>query len=188
MILPKQNYNLEIINKRFVHAYFKDKALPSGNVLVFSGLLKPGKGYDFSPFAIDDMEDALHIVYENPLIRDSVSGALFSHFLVSSLANVLSQEFLKMPLSVNMDNIIVNREYKRKGLIQTQGVLNVARYRIVSGCGMGHIAICNKAGEDAPAYTYEMGLPEDQIKKLSQIVVDMFYKLTDSVFLKSTAC
>jgi len=188
MILPKQNYNLEIINKRFVHAYFKDKALPSGNVLVFSGLLKPGKGYDYSPFAIDDMEDALHIVYENPLIRDSVSGALFSHFLVSSIANVLSQEFLKIPLSVNMDNIIVNREYKRKGLIQTQGVLNIARYRIVNGCGLGHIAICNKAGNDAPAYTYEMNLPEDQVKKMSQIVVDMFYKLTDSVFLKSTAC
>lgn len=188
MILPKQNYNLEIINKRFVHSYFKDKALPSGNVLVFPGPLNPGKGYDFSQFAIDDMEEALHIVYENPLVQDSVAGALFSHFLVSSIANVLSQEFLKIPLSVNMDNIIVNREYKRKGLIQTQGVLNIARYRIVSGCGLGHIAICNKAGDAAPAYTYEMNLSEDQIKKLSQVVVDMFYKITDSVFLKSTAC
>ena len=94
MILPKQNFNLEIINKRFVHSYFRDKALPSGNVIVFKGNVNPGKGYDFSQFSIDEMQEALNIVYENPLVHDSVSGALFSHFLVSSIANVLSQEFL----------------------------------------------------------------------------------------------
>jgi hypothetical protein len=188
MILPKQNFNVEIINKRFVHSYFRDKALPSGNVIVFTGNVNPGKGYDFSQFGIDEMQEALNIVYENPLVHDSVSGALFSHFLVSSIANVLSQEFLKIPLAVNMDNIIVNREFKRKGLIQNQGVLNIARYRILNGCGLGHIALCNIAGENSPAYTYEMNLNEEQMNKLSQTIVDMFYKITDSVFLKSTAC
>ena len=188
MILPKQNFNPEIIGKRFAHTYFKDKALPSGNVLVFTGSLNPGKGYDFSQFAIDEMQEALHIVYENPLVRDSVSGALFSHFLVSSIANTLSQEFLKIPLSVNMDNMIVNQEYKRKGIIQSQGILNIARYRIDSSCGLGHIALCNQAGENAPAYTYEMNLNSDQLTRLSQTMVDMFYKITDAIFLKSTAC
>jgi len=188
MILPKQNYNLEIINKRFAHTYFKDKALPSGNVLVFSGGMNPGKGYDFSEFGIDEMQEAVHIIYENPLIQDSISGALFSHFLTSSMANILSHDFLKIPLSVNMDNIIVNKEFKRKGLVQTQGILNVARYRIVSSCSLGHIALCNVAGDNAPIYTYEMNLNEDEIKKLSQTIVDMFYKISDAIFLKSTAC
>ena len=188
MILPKQNYNLEIINKRFAHAYFKSKALPSGNVLVFSGPLNPGKGYDFSEFSIDEMQEALHIVYENPMIQDSVSGALFSNFLVSSIANILSQDYLKMPLSVNMDTIIVNKEFKRKGLIQNQGVLNISKYRIVNSCVLGHVALCNKAGENAPAYVYEMNVDDEQMQKLSQTLVDMFYKTTDSVFLRSTAC
>lgn len=188
MILPKQNYNLEIINKRFAHTYFKDKALPSGNVLIFPGSFNPGKGYDFSQFSMDEMQEALHVVYENPLIQNSVSGALFSHFLVSSIANILSHEFLKMPLSVNMDNILVNREFKRKGLIQNQGVLNMAKYRIVNDCVLGHVALCNKAGENAPAYVYEMNMTDEQMQRLSQTIVDMYYKITDSVFLRSTAC
>ncbi|NBO36864.1 hypothetical protein EBU91_04950, partial [bacterium] len=129
MILPNQKFNLEIINKRFAHTYFKEKALPCGNIIVFAGELDPGNGYDFSQFSIDYMQEAIHLVYENPLIQDAVSGALFSHFLVSSIANVLSHEFLKMPISVNMDNMIVNKEFKRKGIIQTQGVLNIAKYR-----------------------------------------------------------
>jgi hypothetical protein len=117
MILKKQSYKTEIINKRFAHAYFKDKALPSGNVLVFCGELDPGQGYDFSQYSIDYMEEAIHFVYENPMIQDAVSSALFSHFMASSIANILSQEFLKMPLSVNMDTILVNTEFKRKGII-----------------------------------------------------------------------
>ena len=188
MILPKQNYNLEIINKRFAHTYFKTKALPSGNVLVFSGQMNPGKGYDFSDFSIDEMQEALHIVYENPLIQDAISGALFSHFMISSIANVLSQEYLKMPLSVNMDMILVNKEFKRKGIIQQQGILNISRFRIVNSACLGHIAICNKSGEKSPIYTYEMGLTEEKIQHLSQTLVDMFYRTTDAIFLKSIAC
>ena len=188
MILPKQKYNLEIINKRFAHAYFKDKALPSGNVLVFSGELDPGKGYDFSQFAIDNMQEAIHIIYENPLVQEPIAGALFSHFLVSSIANVLSQEFLKMPISVNMDNMIVNKEYKRKGLIQTQGILNVSKYRLINSCVLGHIALCNAAGDNAPAYVYEMGLNDQDSQKLMQTLVEMYYKITDAIFLRSTAC
>ena len=188
MILSKQKYNLEIINKRFAHAYFKDKALPSGNIIVFAGELDPGKGYDFSQFSIDQMQEAIHIVYENPLVQDAVSGALFSHFLVSSIANILSQEFLKMPIAVNMDNMIVTKEFQRKSIIQNQGILNIAKYRIINSCSIGHIAICNKAGDNAPIYTYEMGLNEEQVDKFSQTIVDMFYKVSDAIFLRSTAC
>lgn len=188
MILKKQSYKTEILNKRFAHAYFKDKALPSGNVLVFAGEFDPGAGYDFSQYSIDYMEEALHLVYENPLIQDAVSGALFSHFMVSSIANVLSQEFLKMPLSVNMDTIIINKEFKRKGIIQQQGILNISRFRIVSSACLGHIALCNKAGEKSAIYTYEMGLNEDDLEKLSKTFVDMYYRTTDAVFLRSIAC
>jgi len=188
MILPDQKYNLEIINKRFAHTYFKEKALPSGNVLVFRGELDPGKGYDFSQFSIDYMQEAVHLVYENPLVQDAISGALFSHFLTSSIANILSLEFLKIPISINMDNMIVNKEYKRRGLIQTQGILNIAKYRIVNSCGLGHIAICNVAGEKAPAYAYEMNLEKEALDKFCETLVPMFYKLTDAIFLRSAAC
>lgn len=188
MILKKQSYKTEIINKRFAHAYFKDKALPCGNVLVFSGEFDPGQGYDFSQYSIDYMEEALHFVYENPLIQDAISGALFSHFMVSSIANVLSQEYLKMPLSVNMDMILVNKEFKRKGIIQQQGILNISRFRIVNSACLGHIALCNKSGEKSPIYTYEMGLTDEKLENLSQTLVDMFYRTTDAIFLKSIAC
>jgi hypothetical protein len=188
LILPKQNYNLEIINKRFAHAYFKSKALPSGNVLVFTGSFNPGKGYDFSEFSIDEMQEALHIVYEIPMIQDTISGALFANFLVSSIASILSQQYLKIPLSVNMDTIIVNKEFKRKGLIQNQGILNISKYRVMNSCVLGHVAVCNKAGENAHAYVYEMNLSDEELQKLSQTLVDMFYKTSDSVFLRSTAC
>jgi len=188
MILPNQKFNLEIINKRFAHTYFKEKALPCGNIIVFAGELDPGNGYDFSQFSIDYMQEAIHLVYENPLIQDAVSGALFSHFLVSSIANVLSHEFLKMPISVNMDNMIVNKEFKRKGIIQTQGVLNIAKYRLINSCAVGHIALCNVAGEKSHIYTYEMGLNGEDVQRLSKTLVDMFYKISDAIFLRSCAC
>jgi len=87
-----------------------------------------------------------------------------------------------------MDNMIVNKEYKRRGLIQTQGILNIAKYRIVNSCGLGHIAICNVAGEKAPAYAYEMNLEKEALDKFCETLVPMFYKLTDAIFLRSAAC
>jgi len=188
MILKKQSYKTEIINKRFAHAYFKDKALPSGNVLVFCGELDPGQGYDFSQYSIDYMEEAIHFVYENPMIQDAVSSALFSHFMASSIANILSQEFLKMPLSVNMDTILVNTEFKRKGIIQKQGILNISRFRVVNSACLGHIALCNKAGDKSPIYTYEMNFSDEKLELFSKTLVDMFYRTTDAIFLKSIAC
>lgn len=182
------NYDGSIIHNRFAYRYFRKDVLRSGNIVSFIGPMEVTdnlidledsieKDYIFS-------EKAINFCWEIPDI-DLFGGVAFQRLFNTSIANIL-HGFIKSPIEMKGDDIIVHKEHNQGGIVQLKGKASVSIATLKNGAVMGHTGINITAGRKAPAFAYSTNLTDDQAQDFIKQVEDEFYRMTDSIFLATT--
>ena len=98
----------------------------------------------------------------------------------------MSTQYLKAPIEVDGDDLIVHKEFEQHGIIQPKGKCSVSITYVKNGAALGHTAINITAGRKAPAFAYSTNLTDDQSDSFMKSVIDVFYAMNDDMFLATT--
>ena len=178
-------YDGSLIHNRFAYRFFKDKVIRTGNIISFIGPMEVTdnlidledameKDYIFS-------EKAVNFCWEIPDI-DLFGGVCFQRLFNTSIANVL-HDYLKCPIEMKGDDIMVHKEHNQGGILQTKGKASVSITTLKNGAVLGHTGINIVAGKKAPAFAYSTNISEDVAKEFITRVEENFYRMTDNIFV-----
>lgn len=129
-------------------------------------------------------DDAVNFLWEIPGL-DTFGAVAWQRLFNTGLANVL-QNFIKAPIEVDGDDLIVHKEFTSDGIIQPKGKCSVSITHVKNGAALGHTGINIHAGTKAPSFAYSTKLDDDQVKSFQQTIIDMFYAMNDDIFLATT--
>ena len=129
-------------------------------------------------------DDAINFLWEIPNL-DIFGAVAYQRLFNTNLANLL-QSYIKAPIEVDGDDLIVHKEFKSGGIIQPKGKCSVSITHVKNGAALGHTAINIVAGDKAPHFAYSTNLNDEQIVAFQKAVIDMFYALNDDIFLATT--
>jgi len=183
-------YDGNIIHNRFAYQYFRDKTLPIGNILAFRAPMKvETEGMiDYEDVLKDDFiysDDAVNFIWEIPGL-DSFGAVAWQRLFNTQIANVLSSNYLKAPIEVDGDDLIVHKEHNQGGIIQPHGKCSVSITYTKNGAALGHTAINVTAGKKAPAFAYSTNLTDEQCTDFMKNAIDIFYTMNDDMFIATT--
>lgn len=189
MIVDIDNYDGNLIHNRFAYTFFKKRTLPIGNIVTFrSPMHVEADGMiDHEDVLQNDFiysSDAINFCWEIPGL-DAFGAVAWQRLFNTGIANVL-QNLIKAPIEVDGDDLIVHKEFKSGGIIQTKGKCSVSITYEKDGAALGHTGINVQAGDKAPSFAYSTNLTDDQVKVLQDTVVEMFYAMNDDMFLATT--
>ena len=189
MIVNVNNYDGDLIHRRFAYTFFKNRTLPIGNIVTFrSPMLVEADGMiDHEDVLKNDFiysDDAINFCWEIPGL-DSFGAVAWQRLFNTSLANIL-QPMIQAPIEVDGDDLIVHKEFTRGGIVQPKGKCSVSITYTKDGAALGHTGINVSAGDRAPAFAYSTSLTDEQIKTFQDTVVEMFYAMNDDMFLATT--
>jgi len=189
MIIDQKTYDGDLIHRRFAYTFFKNRTLPIGNIVTFrSPMLVEADGMiDHEDVLKNDFiysDDAINFCWEIPGM-DAFGAVAWQRLFNTSLANIL-QNLIKAPIEVDGDDLIVHKEFKSGGIIQTKGKCSVSITYTKDGAALGHTGINVRAGDRAPSFAYSTDLTDEQIKTFQDTVVEMFYAMNDDMFLATT--
>ena len=182
-------YDGPFIHSRFAYKYFRDKVSPTGDIVAF---ITPAKVID----GLIDLEDALSkdYIYSEKMINfcweipccDNIFGAIaFQRLFNTGLADILAK-YIKAPINVDGDDIMVMKEHNQGGIIQSSGKASVSITHLVENIAIGHTGINISAGKDAPAFAYSTNLTDDEARAFINDVSTFFYWLTRDIFVAGT--
>jgi len=184
-------YDGVILHNRFAYKYFRKKCLPIGNIIAFrapanvetAGLIdqEDALSQDFIY-----SEDMIHFLYEIPLIRESFGAVCYQRLFNTNIANILSSKYLKAPIEVDGDDLMVSKELTQGGVTQTKGKCSVSIVHVNNEAALGHTGINVHAGKKAPAFACSTQLSDIEIRNFMGDVINMFYQMNDDTFLAST--
>ena len=183
-------YNGDIIHHRFAYKFFRNRTLPIGNLIAFRAPMKVEADgmIDLEDTLKNDYiysEDAINFCWEIPNL-DSFGAVAWQRLFNTQLANILSSNYIKSPIEVDGDDLIVHKEFEQHGIIQSKGKCSVSITYSREGAALGHTAINVTAGRNAPSFAYSTNLTDDQCQQFMQNVVDMFYQMNDDIFIATT--
>ena len=189
MIVNVNNYDGDLIHRRFAYTFFKNRTLPIGNIITFrSPMHVEADGMiDHEDVLQNDFiysDDAINFCWEIPGL-DSFGAVAWQRLFNTGIANVL-QSFINAPIEVDGDDLIVHKEFTSGGIIQTKGKCSVSITYTKNGAALGHTGINVRAGDKAPSFAYSTNLTDEQIKSFQDTVVEMFYAMNDDMFLATT--
>ena len=191
MIVPDINsYDGSLIHERFAYRYFRNKTLPIGNIIAFrSPMLVEADGMiDLEDTLKDDYiysDDAINFVWEIPNL-DFFGAVAWQRLFNTRIANILSMQYLKAPIEVDGDDLIVHKEHNQHGIIQPKGKCSVSITYVKNGAALGHTGINVVAGKKAPGFAFSTNLDDDQCNQFMRDIVDIFYIMNDDMFLATT--
>ena len=184
-------YDGVILHNRFAYKYFRKKCLPIGNIIAFrapanvetAGLIdqEDALSQDFIY-----SEDMIHFLYEIPLIRESFGAVCYQRLFNTNIANILSSKYLKAPIEVDGDDLMVSKEFTQGGVTQTKGKCSVSIVHVKNEAALRHTGINVHAGKKAPAFAFSTQLSDIEIRNFMGDVINMFYQMNDDTFLAST--
>jgi hypothetical protein len=189
MFLEKvTSYDGSFIHKRFAYEYFRKDTLRSGNIVSFIGPMEVTtnlidledsleKDYIYS-------EKAINFCWEIPDI-DLFGGVAFQRLFNTAIANLL-HGYIKAPIEMKGDDIIVHKEHNQGGITQLKGKASVSIATHKNNAVIGHTGINITAGKKAPAFAYSTNLTDEQARQFIADVEKTFYEMTDSIFLATT--
>lgn len=182
------DYDGSLIHNRFAYKFFRKDTLRSGNIVSFIGPMKVTDNLIDLEDALDKdyifSEKAINFCWEIPDV-DLFGGVAFQRLFNTQIANIL-HGYLKVPIEMKGDDIMVHKEFNQGGITQLRGKASVSIATLKNGAVMGHTGINIVAGKQAPAFAFSTNLTPEQSKEFIDQVENAFYQMTDSIFLATT--
>ena len=183
-------YDGNLIHNRFAYKYFRKKTLPIGNIVAFRAPMKvETEGMiDNEDLLNNDFiysDDAVNFCWELPNLCP-MGAVFFQRLFNTQIANLLSTKYLKAPIEVDGDDLIVHKEFEQHGIIQPKGKCSVSITYSKDNVAIGHTAINVIAGNKAPAFAYSTNLTDNQVEEFMKIVIDTYYSMVDDAFIATT--
>jgi len=183
-------YDGPLIHKRFAYDYFRNKVLPTGNIIAFRCPM------DVSIDGMIDQEDVLQgdYIYSDDAVNfcweipnlDRFGAVAFQRLLNTQIASILSG-LTNKPIEVDGDDLMVHDEFEgNDGKLQAVGKCSVSITYSKDNVAIGHTGININAGSKAPAFAYSTKLNEEQTQEFMTRVIDTFYGMVDDIFIATT--
>jgi len=182
-------YDGNLIHGRFAYKYFRNRTLPIGNILAFRApmLVETEGMIDNEDLLNNDFiysDDAINFVWEIPGLN-SFGAVAWQRLFNTNMANIL-HEYIKAPIEVDGDDLIVHKEHDQHGIIQPKGKCSVSIAYSRDNVAIGHTAINIEAGKKAPAFAYSTRLSPEHTDQFMKDVIDSFYEMNDDMFIATT--
>jgi hypothetical protein len=190
MIIEQELYDGNLIHKRFAYNHFRDRTLPIGNLVTFRApMLVEADGMideeDIIKGEFIYSDDALNFCWEIPNL-DPFGAVAYQRLFNTQVAHILSNKYLKKPIEVDGDDLIVHAEHQQGGIVQQKGKCSVSITYSSNNVAIGHTGINIVAGRRAPAHAYSTNLTDEEAIDFMKDVIDMFYGLNDDMFIATT--
>lgn len=190
MIIKQKIYDGEILQDRFAYTFFKDRVTRIGNIVAFRSPMKVEADFmvDREDLINNDFiysDDAINFCIEIPEI-DLFGGVCFQRLFNSHVATLLADQYLKAPVEVDGDDLIVHREHTQGGVTQTKGKASVSIAKQVNNAVLIHTGINIKAGKQAPAFAFSTELTDEQAEEFMKRVCEVFYTLAHDIFVSTS--
>jgi len=187
MIIEQKIYDGNLLHSRFAYKFFRDKTLPIGNIIAFRAPMKvEAEGMIDSEDVLNNdfiySEDAINFLWEIPML-DAFGAVAWQRLFNTQIANILSTAYLKAPIEVDGDDLIVHKEHEQGGVAQTKGKCSVSITYSKNNVALGHTGINISAGKKAPAFAFSTNLTDDQAKQFMSDVIKLFYEMNDNIFI-----
>lgn len=166
-------FDRESFTKPFVHEFFGDKTLPSGNVITY---VAPNETVG------QKAESALHFQWEIASV-DGFGGAAINRLFIGIMADKLAGD-LKCQTEIRDDSVLIHKDHTtEQGLEINVGVVtcDVVSREVRSNHTIGHAALYLKAGSEAFDVAFPLGLEDNMIRDLMQYGVTNWYNLLASL-------
>jgi len=183
-------YDGNLLHSRFAYRFFKERTLPIGNIIAFRAPMKvEAAGMIDSEDIINNdfiySDDAINFLWEIPNL-DPFGAVAWQRLFNTQIANILSSNYLKAPIEVDGDDLIVHKEHTQGGVTQTKGKCSVSITYVNNGIALGHTGINVTAGKKAPAFAYSTNLTDEQAEGFMKDVINLFYAMNDNIFIATS--
>lgn len=190
MIVDQKLYDGKLLHGRFAYKFFRDKALPIGNIIAFRAPMKvEAEGMIDTEDVLNNdyiySDDAINFLWEIPNL-DAFGAVAYQRLFNTQIANILSSQYLKAPIEMRGDDMIVHKEHEQGGIVQQNGKCSVSITYTKNNVALGHTGINIKAGKRAPAFAFSTNLTDEQATAFIKDVVGLFYNLNDDMFIATT--
>lgn len=177
-----KKYDGYLLHNRFAFTFFRDKVSPLGNIIAFRG---PMEVLADSMIDQEDVlneafiwsDDAIHFMWEMPILDDNVFGAVaYQRLLNTTIANILSgPTFLNRSVWMKGDDIMVG-----------DGKASVSIVHVKNGAALGHTGINIKAGSKAPSFAFSTELSDQRVTQFVHQVLEAFDALNKDIFIATS--
>jgi len=130
--------------------------------------------------------DAINFCWEIPNV-DPYGAVAFQRLLNTQIASILSNKYLKKPIEVDGDDLMVHDEFEGSdGSLQKIGKCSVSITYSKDSIALGHTGINIDAGRQAPNFAYSTKLNDEQAEQFMKDVIETFYNMSDDIFIATT--
>ena len=190
MIINQETYDGSLIHERFAYKHFRERTLPIGNIVAFrSPMLVEADGMideeDIIKGEFIYSDDAINFCWEIPSL-DPLGAVAYQRLLNTQIAHILGQKYIKQPIEVDGDDLIVHAEHEQGGIVQQKGKCSVSITYSKNNVAIGHTGINIDAGRRAPAHAFSTKLSDEQAEQFMKEIINMFYALNDDLFIATT--
>jgi len=185
-----KEYDGKLLHARFAYKFFRERTLPIGNIIAFRAPMKVEvEGMIDSEDVLNNdyiySDDAINFLWEIPYL-DSFGAVAWQRLFNTQIANILSTKYLKAPIEVDGDDLIVHKEHNQGGITQPKGKCSVSITYTKNGVALGHTGINISAGKKAPAFAFSTNLADEHAETFMKEVVELFYRLNDDIFIATS--
>jgi hypothetical protein len=190
MIINVPIYDGDLIHSRFAYKQFRKNTLPIGNIVAFRAPMQVEAAgmIDNEDLISNDFiysDDAINFCWEIPNLCP-FGAVAFQRLLNTQIANILSSKYLKAPIEVDGDDLMVHKEHNQGGVTQMTGKCSVSITYSKNNVALGHTGINITAGKKAPAFAYSTKLGKEEANAFMQDVINIFYPMVDDIFLATS--
>jgi hypothetical protein len=183
-------YDGDLIHSRFAYKFFKERTLPIGNIVAFRAPMNVEAAgmIDSEDILNADYiysDDAISFCWEIPYL-DAFGAVAWQRLFNTQVANILSSKYIKAPIEVDGDDLIVHKEHNQGGVTQPKGKCSVSITYTNNGVALGHTGINISAGKKAPAFAYSTNLTDEQAELFMKDVIGLFYAMNDDIFIATS--
>lgn len=183
-------YQGNLIHKRFGYKVFREKNLPIGAIVAFRAPMK------VEVDGMIDLEDVLKkdYIYSDDAINFCIEvpnicpmGAVALQRLINTQIATILQNIIQKPIEVDGDDLLVHDEFEGSdGKLQNKGKCSVSIAYSKDNVMLMHTGINVNAGRQAPSFAYSTNLTDEQCTQFMKDVIDMFYALTDDIWIATS--
>jgi len=184
-------YDGELLHSRFAYRYFKSRVLPQGNIIAFRA---PAKVEAAGMIDLEDImsadfiysDDMIHFMYEIPILSSPFGAVAFQRLFNSNIANILGSKYIKAPIEMRGDDMIVHKIFTKNDITQDKGKASVSIVYVKDNVAMGHTGINIRAGSRAPSFAFSTELTDEQSTAFMEDCIETFYQMVEDIFVATT--
>ena len=188
IITDQKTYDGSFIHKRFAYKYFRERTLAIGNIVSFVAPVEV-------TLNLIDLEDSLEkdYIYSESMVNfcweipnlDPFGAVCFQRLFNTGIANIL-HEYIKKPIEMKGDDLIVHAEHNQGEVLQTKGKASVSITYSKDSVAIGHTGINIVAGKKAPAFAFSTNLAPEQAESFQIKTHQLFYSMVDNIFVATS--